>query len=134
MSTKKTKLDVPALVAEVRRLREDTDRSTDWYQQRFNRLRKWVDEEVRPLSREVATHYHSICANGSAVAHESADWSDTMHGLRLRAGALVAEVRRLQTALRKCRRAAKHPHLSPGTLASLVENLVDEALEVVEEK
>ncbi len=59
------------------------ERQTDWYQQRFNRLRRWVEEEVRPLSGEVATRYYAICANGSPAPHESADWRDTMHSLRL---------------------------------------------------
>lgn len=59
--------------------------STDWYQQRFNALRKWVETEVRPLSEDTARRYFAICANGSPAAHESADWKDTLHGLTLRA-------------------------------------------------
>jgi hypothetical protein len=65
--------------------RKRLEQQTDWYQQRFNRLRKWVKEEVEPLSKEVAHRYFSICANGSPAPHESADWTDTMHGLKLRA-------------------------------------------------
>jgi hypothetical protein len=61
------------------------ERSTDWYQQRFNALRKWVKEEVEPLSSEVAHRYFAIVANGSPSPHESADWQDTIHGLTLRA-------------------------------------------------
>jgi hypothetical protein len=74
---------VAALEARLAQAEERVKRQTDWYQQRFNRLRKWVDEEVRPLSADVATRYFSICANGSPAPHESADWTDTMHALRL---------------------------------------------------
>lgn len=72
------------LVQERDAARAELERSTDWYQQRFNRLRRWVEEEVRPLSSEAATHYYAICANGSAVSHESADWQNTMHSAKLR--------------------------------------------------
>ncbi len=65
--------------------KERLDRQTDWYQQRFNRLRQWVEEEVKPLSQEVAHRYYAIVANGSPAPHESADWRETMHGLTLRA-------------------------------------------------
>jgi hypothetical protein len=58
---------------------------TDWYQQRFNALRTWVNREVRPLSEEAAHSYFAIVANGSPAPHEQADWRDTMHGLTLRA-------------------------------------------------
>ena len=61
------------------------ERSTDWYQQRYNALRRWVKEEVEPLSVEVAHRYFAIVANGSPSPHESADWQDTIHGLTLRA-------------------------------------------------
>lgn len=64
-------------------LRERVYYQTDWYQQRFNRLRKWVDEEVAPLSEDVRLRYYAICANGSPAPHESADWSGTMHSLTL---------------------------------------------------
>lgn len=67
------------------RERQRLQQSTDWYQQRFNRLRRWVKEEVEPLSAEVAHRYFSICANGSPAPHESADWTNTMHGLAVRA-------------------------------------------------
>jgi len=60
-------------------------RQTDWYQQRFNALRAWVNREVRPLSEEAANRYFAIVANGSPAPHEQADWRDTMHGLTLRA-------------------------------------------------
>ena len=60
-------------------------RQTDFYQQRFNALRAWVDREVRPLSEEAAHRYFAIVANGSPAPHEQADWRDTMHGLTLRA-------------------------------------------------
>lgn len=61
------------------------NRSVDWYQQRFNALRTWVNAEVRPLSEEAAGRYFSIVANGSPAPHEQADWSETMHGLTMRA-------------------------------------------------
>jgi len=58
---------------------------TDWYQQRFNALREWVNREVRPLSEEAAHRYFAIVANGAPSPHERADWRETMHGLTLRA-------------------------------------------------
>jgi hypothetical protein len=57
----------------------------DWYQQRFNALRAWVNQEVKPLSEETANRYFAIVANGSPAPHEQADWRETMHGLTLRA-------------------------------------------------
>lgn len=93
--------------ASERTAREQAERRlashTDWYQQRFNRLRRWVKEEVEPLSEEVANRYFSICANGSADPHESPDWRDTMHGLTVRAKqanrlALEAEAKLQATA------------------------------------
>jgi chromosome segregation ATPase len=83
-------------------VRKRLEQQTDWYQQRFNRLRKWVKEEVEPLSKEVAHRYFSICANGSPAPHESADWTDTMHGLKLRAE--QAE-KQLDETLFKCEQA-----------------------------
>jgi hypothetical protein len=61
------------------------EQQTDWYQQRFNALRKWVNTEVRPLSEEAAYRYFAIVANGSPAPHEQADWRETMHGLTMRA-------------------------------------------------
>lgn len=84
---------------EVERLRKDRERSTDWYQQRFNRLRRWVKEEVEPLSEDVARRYFAICANGSPSPHESADWRETMHGLKLERDAALREVKLLREAL-----------------------------------
>lgn len=66
---------------------EEIERVRDWYQQRANRLRRWVLEEVKPLSEAAATRYFAIWANGSPAPHESADWTDTLHGMRLRAEA-----------------------------------------------
>jgi len=74
--------------------------STDWYQQRFNRLRKWVKEEVEPLSTDVAHRYFSICANGSPAPHESADWTNTLHHLTLQRDAAYAA---LANVVRSCR-------------------------------
>lgn len=73
------------LEQEVVRLQARLTQQTDWYQQRFNALRAWVNNEVRPLSAEAAHRYFAICANGSPVPHEQADWRDTLHGLTLRA-------------------------------------------------
>jgi len=61
------------------------ERSTDWYQQRFDALRSWVKNEVEPLSREVAHRFFAIVANGSPAPNEAADWRNTMHGITLRA-------------------------------------------------
>ena len=61
------------------------EQQTDWYQQRFNALRQWVNSEVRPLSEEAANRYFAIVANGSPAPHEQADWRETMHGLTMRA-------------------------------------------------
>lgn len=79
--------------------RRQVEHQTDWYQQRFNRLRRWVKEEVEPLSKEVAYRYFSICANGSPAPHEQADWRDTMHGLTIRAERAEADAARLREAL-----------------------------------
>ena len=85
-------------------------RQTDWYQQRFNRLRRWVDEEVRPLSAETATRYFAICANGAPAPHESADWRGTMHSLTMERDAALAEVERLRKDLAHSeQRAGMHP-------------------------
>jgi hypothetical protein len=78
---------------EVSLLRKEQERSTDWYQQRFNRLRRWVKEEVEPLSEEAAHRYFAICANGSPAPHESADWRETLHGLTLERDQARAKVR-----------------------------------------
>lgn len=82
------------------------ERQTDWYQQRFDALRNWVKREVEPLSHDVAHRYWAIVANGSPAPHESADWKNTMHGLRLRAEQAErerdearAEIKRLRAAL-----------------------------------
>ena len=61
------------------------EQQTDWYQQRFNALRTWVNAEVRPLSEDAAHRYFSIVANGSPAPHEQADWRGTLHGLTMRA-------------------------------------------------
>lgn len=72
------------------------EKSTDWYRQRFNRLRKWVKEEVEPLSADAARRYYAICANGSPAPHESADWTDTLHAARLERDAAIARVKELE--------------------------------------
>lgn len=84
------------------------ERSIDFYQQRFEALRTWVKGEVEPLSHDVAHRYWAIVANGSPAPHESADWKNTLHGLRLRAeqaererDALLARNATLEHAL-KC--------------------------------
>lgn len=74
-----------AAIDELVELRREREYSTDWYRQRFTALRKWVNDEVRPLSSEVATRYFAICANGSPSPHDSAEWAETLHGLTIRA-------------------------------------------------
>lgn len=72
--------------------------NTDWYQQRFDRLRAWVLNEVKPLSEDVAHRYFAIVANGSPAPHESADWTNTMHSCKLkleRAEKRTAELEKL---------------------------------------
>lgn len=59
--------------------------SADWYGQRFQRLRRWVNEEVKPLSEDVARRFFAICANGAADPYEPHEWRDTIHGQTLRA-------------------------------------------------
>lgn len=90
---------------EVERLRKDHERSIDWYRQRFNRLRRWVKEEVEPLSEDVARRYFAICANGSPSPHESADWRETMHGLSSERDSLRAERDSLRAENERLRRA-----------------------------
>jgi len=92
--------------------RQRVERQADWYQQRFNRLRRWVKEEVEPLSAEVAHRYFAIVANGSPAPHESADWSGTLHAMTLRAE--VAE-RQLATA--------RHEGEAAGRAAAFTETL-----------
>lgn len=86
-----------ALLAEIEKLKSRHEGSVDWYQQRFNRLHRWVKEEVEPLSEGVACRYFAICANGSPSPHESADWQETMHGISLERDRLKLDVGRLTT-------------------------------------
>ena len=79
---------------------------TDWYQQRFNALRTWVNREVRPLSEEAAHSYFAIVANGSPAPHEQADWRDTMHGLTLRAESAERLLRTTENELANTRNVA----------------------------
>jgi tetratricopeptide (TPR) repeat protein len=74
-----------AIAAQDQALTSRHNNSVDWYQQRFNALRAWVNQEVKPLSEETANRYFAIVANGSPAPHEQADWRETMHGLTLRA-------------------------------------------------
>ncbi len=85
-----------AAIDELIDLRGKRERLTDWYAQRFNALRKWVIDEVQPLSEGVATRYFAILANGSPSPHESADWTETLHGLKLRAERAEARVAALE--------------------------------------
>jgi hypothetical protein len=96
--------------AEQQRRREaeaTMERNTDWHQQRYSALRKWVNEEVRPLSEEAARRYFAICANGSPAPHEAADWSETMHGLRLRAEHVERKLTSTEKALAHLRDLAQ---------------------------
>jgi hypothetical protein len=74
-----------AIAAQDQALTSRHNKSVDWYQQRFNALRTWVNQEVKPLSEETAHRYFAIVANGAPAPHEQADWRETMHGLTLRA-------------------------------------------------
>jgi hypothetical protein len=82
------------------------EQQTDWYQQRFNALRQWVNAEVRPLSEDVAHRYFAIVANGSPAPHEQADWRETMHGLTLRAGQAERSLKTVETELANTRNIA----------------------------
>lgn len=85
-----------AAIDELVELRREREHTTDWYRQRFAALRKWVNEEVRPLSAEVATRYFSICANGSPSPHDSAEWAETLHGLKIRGERAEAALEKLR--------------------------------------
>jgi hypothetical protein len=78
-------LDMQRIAKERDAAIERRNFSQDWYGQRFQRLRRWIDEEVRPLSDELATRYFSICANGIADPYEPSEWRDTIHGQTIRA-------------------------------------------------
>lgn len=82
-----------AILAEAEKERDllqaRVERQTDWYQQRFDALRTWVETEVRPTLPGAAHRYFSICANGSPSPHESADWTETLHAAKT--GRYVAE-------------------------------------------
>lgn len=78
-------LEVERLENLIDRVERRLSAQTDFYQQRFNTLWTWVNNEVRPLSEDAANRYFAIVANGSPAPHEQADWRETLHGLRLRA-------------------------------------------------
>lgn len=78
-------LEVERLENLIDRVERRLSAQTDFYQQRFNTLWTWVNNEVRPLSEDAANRYFAIVANGSPAPHEQADWRDTLHGLKLRA-------------------------------------------------
>jgi len=90
------------LDAAEKRLRDQTD----WYQQRFNTLRVWVNKEVRPLSEEAANRYFAIVANGTPSPHERSDWKETMHGLTLRAESAERLLRTVEGELANTRQIA----------------------------
>ena len=69
-------------VAEAARLEKRHEESTDWHSQKYNRVLRWVREEVEPLSLAAAEHYFAIIANGSPSPFESADWTNTLHAAR----------------------------------------------------
>jgi len=112
---------------EIERLRKDHERSTDWFQQRFNRLRRWVKEEVEPLSEDVARRYFAICANGSPSPHESADWRETMHGFTLERDAARKEAKRLRAEVDVLHRAALGEAAENDRLRRQVDSLVEAA-------
>lgn len=82
------------------------EQQTDWYQQRFNALRQWVNSEIRPLSEEAANRYFAIVANGSPAPHEQADWKETMHGLTMRAEHAERTLKTVETELANTRNIA----------------------------
>ena len=73
------------VTAERDKLLGQNQNQLDWFQHRFNVLRKWVKDEVEPLSEQVAHRYWNIVANGSPSPLESADWQDTLHYARVQA-------------------------------------------------
>jgi len=82
------------------------EQQTDFYQQRFNALRKWVNAEVRPLSEDAAYRYFAIVANGSPAPHEQADWRETLHGLTIRAEQAERSQKTVETELANTRNIA----------------------------
>lgn len=66
----------------------------DWYKTRFERLRKWVSEEVQPLS--VRDRFFAIMANGTAAPHERPAYVETLHALRVDVGLLTKRVEELE--------------------------------------
>jgi hypothetical protein len=97
----KAPADLRALLDEVEYMQKRIDSNNDFYQVRFNRLRKWVKEEVGPLSEEVEHRYWNIVANGSATPHEQVNYLNTLHGERLRAKYAEAEVARLKAEVER---------------------------------
>lgn len=88
------------------------ERQTDWYQQRYNAVSKWVKKEVEPLSKDVAHRFFAIVANGSPAPHEAADWRNTMHGLKLHAEQAEREVEALKARVDTLTSAMRHLLLS----------------------
>ena len=121
--------EVAELCRQLNEARDERDlaeqrlkQSTDWYQQRFNSLRKWVEAEVRPLSEEVARRYYAVCSNGSPSPHESADWSNTMHALELRIEQLERELKTAKTELVSIERCI--PITSEGSVSQRVQEYI----------
>ena len=57
----------------------------DFYHQRLKALRAWLLQEVEPVLPEAAKRYWNIVADGSPSVLESADWSETIHAMTVRA-------------------------------------------------
>ena len=71
------KLMQDELVEAVRRIVAERDagakaleRTHEHNERRYARLRRWVTEEVAPMSKEAETHYYNIIANGKATTFE----------------------------------------------------------------
>lgn len=110
------------------------EQQTDWYQQRFNALRKWVNTEVRPLSEDAANRYFAIVANGSPSPHEQADWRETLHGLTLRAEQAERSLKTVETELANTRNIAALETQRANRMSDLLsiqEDRLDSMLELL---
>lgn len=83
------------------------DHHRDWNQQRYNALRKWVQNEVRPLSDSVADRYFAIVANGGPSPYEQADWTGTLHVANLQRDAALAKLTEAEKELEGLRQTMR---------------------------
>jgi hypothetical protein len=80
--------------AEIARLKQQRLDTVDWYEQRFRALRKWLLEEVAPLSKEAADHYFAIVANGKPTPTSVSDWSAELRATKMKLAACEANAAR----------------------------------------